>query len=225
MKLPILCMQCQVHIMNLETSLLAWPLHFEMFEYTSPNWKLPSGKMHTDFFCPICFGFPLHWDAGTGEVGKWLNVMGGDGKPKMVSVEQLLKGRPIVWPINYPTFEPTRDIGKFIADGMNKAITESKNCHQCGAKPGRGGKILMHKKGCPTRVPVQDLAPVPLPVPVETHKGIIEQVTEDFIKDVEKRVSKGDEGEGPVTKAEIAELEHDRMTRGRPATTLRAIQD
>ena len=25
------------------------------------------------------------------------------------------------------------------------------NCPECGAKPGRGGTIRMHKKGCPTK--------------------------------------------------------------------------
>lgn len=208
MKLPILCMSCNVHILDLDTPILAWPLRFEMFAFTAANWTWPApGPMHTDIYCPICLGFPMHWDAGTGEVGKWLKVMDGNGKPKMVSVEQLLKNRPLP---PQPVFQP---------------------CPQCGAKPGRGGKILMHRRGCPTKDVVVK-ATVPPSEPVEEapqpDTSIIGQVMDKVRQEVEARVSKNGKepaGSEPVTKAEIAELERDRLHRGRPAAQLRAIND
>ena len=89
--IPILCNSCDAYIYDMDPRLLSWPLTFEMFTPASPNVKLPRGPIHTDFFCPVCFGPPVHWNAGTGKMGEWLKVRGSDGRPTIIKTSDLIE--------------------------------------------------------------------------------------------------------------------------------------
>ena len=106
--IQILCESCDQVVMVLDPTKIGWPLHSAMFAPVNKNQPLPSGPIGVDMYCGVCFGFPLHWNAGTGVVGEYLKVVSSDGKPIHIKTADLIekwKGVARIIPPN-PVFQP-----------------------------------------------------------------------------------------------------------------------
>lgn len=154
--IPILCNVCDQHVLWLDPLKLAWPLDFSMFTPLEANNRLPSGPVGTDLHCPICTGPPLHWDAGTGVIGQWLKIRGGDGKPTLIKTAELIekwKGIPRPRPVEMLPI-PTKKHIQRAANTLNDIGPKRRTNRKAQAKPNPTGKTFK-KQRQPRAIPTE----------------------------------------------------------------------
>lgn len=141
--MKILCYACNTHILNLLVEKLAYPFFADMFEPVVTNWRLPTGQLVTDIFCPRCGAFPFHHDPnipGARGVGPYLKTQGGDGKPVILHFDQL---KAILGQLGVKLAAPEAPQAPIPEKARPEPAPEK------SAKADKGGKSRTTKKGGP----------------------------------------------------------------------------
>lgn len=222
-------MACNTHLLNTDSVRLHFPLAGEMFDPVVPNLIMRPGYLNLDIFCPVCGAFPFWPDgrkSGFRGVGRNLKTRGPDGKPKVVSVEQILGAAMVVNLVDHEAM----DVLRSDQSGKNSPLEPIEPpwpCQECGAKS------RLHKKVCSKFVPprgklmsgeavakpkTQEVAASPQSPPDQVPEWIVARVeTVDSVPP-----------DAPPTEREISEVAMERERRAmfeKNTNSLRPIQE
>lgn len=222
--MKVLCYSCHTHLLNLDLGRLAYPYRAEMFESVITNWRLPTGQLVTDIFCPRCGAFPFHHDPnipGAKGVGPYLKTLGADGKPVIIHFDQIqaLLSQLGVKPA---TPEPQ---GQAISPAPRvEHAPKMASCPSCGAKPGRGGKVRMHRKGCPEVVFKEPETPQDVPKPGQASPEP-DPILKDLVAQVEGTSTNASPEASPEEVQDMLREREARLARGKPPAQTRAMRE